>query len=140
MKITLNKINGCLVPYSQEDKDKIDNFKDGAVYEIDIKNSDIRTIKQNASIHLYCKLIAEHLNKQGFVIQDVIKLNTKWDMVKVKEMLFKPVVMSLYTKDSTTKLNRNEFELIIDTLVLALGKKGIDYIPEFPSRELWDIK
>jgi len=140
MKITLKKINGCLVPYSQEDKDKIDNFKDGAVYEVDIKNADIRSIKQNSSIHLYCKLIAEHLNKQGFVIHDVIKLNTKWDMVKVKEMLFKPVVMSLYTKDSTTKLNRNEFELIIDTLVLALGRKGIDYIPEFPSRELWEDK
>ena len=43
---------------------------------------------------------------EKFFIQDVIKLNTKWDMLKVKEMIFKPVVKSLYTKDSTTKLNK----------------------------------
>lgn len=138
MKISLKKVNGYFAPYSQEDKDKTGSFQDGAIYEVDIKNGDIRTLKQNSALHLYCKLIAEHLNQQGFVIQDVIKLNTKWDTVKVKEMLFKPVVKSLYTKDSTTKLNRNEFELIIDTLVLALSKKGVDYIPDFPSAELWE--
>ena len=32
-------------------------------------------------------------------------------------MIFKPVVKSLYTKDSTTKLNRNEFELIMQQLI-----------------------
>jgi hypothetical protein len=135
MKITLKKEYGQLIPYSKEDKEKIDKFQDGAVYELDIKNMDIRTIKQNASIHKWCKMIAEHLNKQGYVIQDVIKLNTKWDMLKVKEMIFKPVVKSLYTKDSTTKLNKNEFELIIDTIILALSNKGIDNIPDFPHKD-----
>ena len=55
-------------------------------------------------------------------------------MLKVKEMLFKPVVKSLYTKDSTTKLNKDEFELVIDTLVRYMGQKGIT-LPEFPNKD-----
>ena len=67
-------------------------------------------------------------------ISEVIKINSKWDMLKVKEMLFKPVVKSLYTKDSTTKLNKNEFELVIDTLTRYMANKGI-VLPEFPTKQ-----
>ncbi len=134
MKITLTKYKGNLVPHSEEDREKLDSFADGASYVCDIKNMDQRTILQNKAIHLFCKQIAETLNKEEFYIQDVIKLNTKWDMLKVKEMLFKPVVKSLYTKDSTTKLDKGEFELIIDTLCLYMGKKGVT-LPPFPSRD-----
>ena len=134
MKINLIKQYGNLLPYSQEDKKKIDEFKDGAIYVVEINNSDKRTLQQNKSCHLWCEQIASKLNKEKFFIQDVIKLNTKWDMLKVKELIFKPVVKSLYTKDSTTKLNKDEFELIIDTIIRALASKGIE-CPDFPNRE-----
>ena len=136
MKVTIKKEFGQILPYSLQDKEALDNFKDG-VYEIDIKNGDIRSIKQNASTHKWCDMIAETLNKEKFFIQDVIKLNTKWDMLKVKEIIFKPVVKSLYTKDSTTKLNKDEFELIIDTITRYMAYKGIS-IPDFPSRDKLD--
>lgn len=134
MKINFIKHQGRLIPFDDEARQKIDQFKDGCIYVVDINNSDKRTLQQNKSIHKWCEQIAEHLNKENFFIQDVIKLNTKWDMIKVKEMIFKPVVKSLYTKDSTTKLNKNEFELIIDTIIRALGSKGIE-CPDFPNRE-----
>lgn len=134
MKINLIKQYGNLLPYSQEDKKKIDEFKDGAIYVVEINNSDKRTLQQNKSCHLWCEQIASKLNKEKFFIQDVIKLNAKWDMLKVKELIFKPVVKSLYTKDSTTKLNKDEFELIIDTIIRALATKGIE-CPDFPNRE-----
>ena len=134
MKINLIKQYGNLLPYSQEDKKKIDEFKDGAIYVVEINNSDKRTLQQNKSCHLWCEQIARKLNKENFFIQDVIKLNTKWDMLKVKELIFKPVVKSLYTKDSTTKLNKDEFGLIIDTIIRALATKGIE-CPDFPNRE-----
>lgn len=134
MKINLIKQYGNLLPYSQEDKKKIDEFKDGAIYVVDINNSDKRSLQQNKSIHLWCSQIADYLNKEKFFIQDVIKLNTRWDMLKIKEMIFKPVVKSLYTKDSTTKLNKDEFELIIDTIIRYMAMKGIE-IPDFPNRE-----
>lgn len=134
MKISFIKQYGNLLPYSQEDKKKIDEFKDGAIYVVEINNSDKRTLAQNRATHKWCEQIASKLNKEKFFIQDVIKLNTKWDMLKVKELIFKPVVKSLYTKDSTTKLNKDEFELIIDTIIRALGTKGIE-CPDFPNRE-----
>ena len=135
MKINFKKEYGQLLPYSIEDKELIDKLKDGAVYEIDIKDADMRTVTQNRAIHLWCNMLANAMNNQNMVIQDVIRLNTKWDMLKVKEMIFKPVVKSLYTKDSTTKLNKDEFELIIDTIIIALSYKGVENIPDFPSRE-----
>lgn len=137
MKINLKKQGTVLVASSDKDAEQLLKLQD-AIYEVDIKNSDTRSIQQNKSIHLWCEMIAYHLNKQGFVIQDVIKLNTKWNMIKVKEMIFKPVVKSLYTKDSTTLLNKDEFELIIDTIIEALGTKGIADVPDFPNRE--DLK
>ena len=134
MKITFIKRNGALIPYSENDRELVDSFKDGAVYQVDIKNMDKRTIAQNASIHKWCEMIANTLNKENMFISEVIKINSKWDMLKVKEMLFKPVVKSLYTKDSTTKLNINEFELVIDTLVRIMAQKGIT-LPEFPNKD-----
>lgn len=134
MKITLKVEMGQILPYSIQDKEKISNLKDG-IYEADIKDMDMRTLIQNASIHLWCTQIADTLNRENFFIQDVIKMNTKWNMIKAKEMIFKPVVKSLYTKDSTTKLKKDEFELIIDTIIRALSYKGVENIPDFPSRE-----
>lgn len=134
MKIQLIKRNGNLIPYSMEDREKVDEFKDGAIYVVEINNSDKRTLAQNRATHKWCEQIASKLNKENFFIQDVIKLNTKWDLLKVKELIFKPVVKSLYTKDSTTKLNKDEFELIIDTIIRALATKGIE-CPDFPNRE-----
>ena len=134
MKINFIKHKGRLIPYDDEARQKIDEFKDGCIYVVDINNSDKRSLQQNKSTHLWCSQIADYLNKEKFFIQDVIKLNTKWDMLKVKEMIFKTVVKSLYTKDSTTKLNKDEFELIIDTIIRYMAMKGIE-IPDFPNRE-----
>ena len=129
--------HGQLCPVDEETREKFDKFKEGAYYTVDIKNLNVRTVIQNASIHLWCEQIATELNKENFFIQNVIKMNTKWSMIKVKELIFKPVVQSLYTKDSTTKLNKDEFEKIIDTLVRYMAQKGVE-IPEFPNREQLD--
>ena len=66
MKINLIKQYGNLLPYSQEDKKKIDEFKDGAIYIVEINNSDKRTLQQNKSIHKWCEQIASELNKEKF--------------------------------------------------------------------------
>ena len=134
MKINLKKEFGNLIPYSLEDKQNLDKLADGAIYEIDIKNIDMRSIKQNSAIHLWCKMIAQQLNNNGLYVSDVIKTQSHWNMSKVKENIFKPVVKSLYEKDSTTKLKKDEFEQIIDTIIQAFAMKGI-VIPDFPNRE-----
>ena len=134
MKINLIKQYGNLLPYSQEDKKKIDEFKDGAIYVVEINNSDLRTLQQNRALWLWFTQISNKLNKDSFAIQDVIKLNTKWSPEKIKELIFKPVIKSLYNKESSTKLLKDEFELLIDTIIQALATKGIE-CPDFPNRE-----
>lgn len=134
MKINFIKHNGRLLPYAEEDREKVDKFTDGAVYVVDIKNLDIRSLKQNSSIHLWCGQIAKTLNDNNMYITDTIKTEVEWSMTTAKEILFKPVVKALYSKDSTTKLNRDEFEKIIDTLVNIFANKGI-VLPPFPNKE-----
>ena len=105
MKISLIKIqDGSLIPYSDEDRENISKFADGAVYEVDIKNMDIRTIQQNKALHLFCKHISETLNNKGLYLQDVLKMETTWTMQTVKEAIFKPVMTQIYGINSTTKL------------------------------------
>lgn len=126
MKINLIKRNGNLIPYGLEDRERIDKFKDGAIYVIDIKNQDIRTIQQNKLIHQVCKNISDELQKQKISLNAVLKHDTPVSMLAVKELMFKSVVMSLYGKDSTSKLNKDELDLVFNTLIMALGTKGLD--------------
>ena len=134
MKLNLKKQYGQLVPYSQEDKEKIDKFADGAVYEVDIKNFDNRTTTQNRALHKYFSLLANELNTAGLTISKMIKVEVEWSPHTVKELLWKPVQMALLNKDSTTKLTKDEVSKVYDTLNLALGqKKGIS-VP-FPSQD-----
>lgn len=126
--------DGNLYPYDKEAKEKLNSFANNAVYELDIKNLDKRTLKQNAAIHIYCELIADTFNDNNLPIEKVIKMNIQWTMKKVKEFIFKEVVKSLYQKDSTTKLVKKEFELIIDTITAFMATHNIE-APEFPNRK-----
>jgi len=139
MKINFIKHKGKLIPYSDDDREKVDKFADGAVYVCDIKNTDIRTLKQNSSTHLWCTQIAKTLNDNNMHISGTIKSDVAWSMETVKEIIFKPIVKALYNKDSTTKLNRNEFEKIIDNITLIFANKGVS-LPEFPNRESLEFK
>lgn len=133
MKVAIRLLGGTFVPASKEDSEKINNLTKNCIYEVDIKEKK-RSSQQNRALHKYCELIADELNKEKLVIQDVIKINTQWDMIRVKELIFKPVVKSLYNKDSTTKLNQNELDMVIDTITYYLGEKGI-VCPGFPTNE-----
>lgn len=59
-------------------------------------------------------------------LDKLIKHDTPLSMLAVKELIFKSVVMSLYGKDSTTKLKKDELNLVFDTIIRALGTKGLD--------------
>ena len=135
MKIALIKTaDDGLIPYSADDIEVIKKLKDGAIYEVDIKNMDMRTVQQNKALHLFCKHISETLNEKGLYVQDVLKMETVWTMQTVKETVFKPVMTQIYGINSTTKLKKDEFNNIIDSIVLAFSKKGI-VINDFPSRD-----
>lgn len=134
MKINLIKIEGELSPYRLEDTEKLKELQNGVIYEVDVKNFNMRTAKQNRALHLYCKFIAEDLNSKGLYISNILKVDTSWTPENVKENIFKPVMKNLYKINSTTKLKKDEFNNIIDAITLAFAKKKI-VIPQFPQRE-----
>lgn len=139
MKITLKKERSSLLPYSDEDYEALQKLSD-AVYQVDIKNLDMRTVQQNKAIHLWCSQIAEVLNKNNLYMTGLFGNDIVWTMELCKEQIIKNMIKLLFKIDSTTKLKRKEIDLLIDHIVYIFGeKKGIT-IPRFPSRELWEEK
>lgn len=132
MKINFIKHKGRLIPYDDEARQKVDEFKDGAIYVVDINNSDKRSLQQNKSQWLWLKQIAKCLNDNNMYISETIKSEVEWNKDSVKTLIFDTVMKALYNKDSSTKLNKNEYEKIIDTITNIFANRGI-VLPEFPS-------
>ena len=132
MKINFIKHNGRLIPYDDEARQKIDEFKDGAIYVVDINNSDKRTLQQNKAQWLWITQIAKCLNDNNMYISETIKAEVEWNKDSVKTLIFDTVMKALYNKDSSTKLNKDDYDKLIDTIINIFGKKGV-VIPDFPS-------
>lgn len=100
-----------------------------------------RTLKQNASIHKYCDLLAKELNTLGLDMRVVLKPDYKiwWTMESIKENIVKPIAQYMYNVDSTTKLERHQVDKVHEQIMHMLCEKypGLDYIP-FPSVENTD--
>lgn len=137
MKITFKKERGQIIPYSDNDYELLQKLSD-AVYVVDIKNLDMRTVKQNSAIHLWCSQIAEVLNKNNLYMTGIFSNDIMWSMELVKEQIIKNMIKLLFKIDSTTKLKRKEIDILIDHITYIFGEKKGIAIPAFPSRELWN--
>lgn len=90
-----------------------------------------RTLSQNDSIHLFCKWIATLYNDNGHTYCNPLGIETIWTMVMVKELIFRPIMISLLGKESTTDLLSNEVSLIADTIIDYFAGQGFKI--EFPN-------
>ena len=134
MKIQFKKERGQLIPYSDEDERKLKKMEDGVAYVVDIKNFDMRTLKQNAAMHKYFTLVAEALNDKQLTVKTIIKADIEWNPISVKSLLWKPIQEAVLHKKSTTELKRKEIDDVYDTINRALGEKFGIYVP-FPTIE-----
>lgn len=134
MKITFKKERGQLIPYSDEDERKLKKMEDGVAYVVDIKNFDMRTLKQNAAMHKYFTLVAEALNDKQLTVKTIIKADIEWNPISVKSLLWKPIQEAVLHKKSTTELKRKEIDDVYDTINRALGEKFGIHVP-FPTIE-----
>jgi len=141
MKITLRKGGIALFPNSQADIDKLEKLSD-AVYEVDIKNIDMRTVKMNNAIHLWFTQIAEFLNKNNKKLSnEFLTVEIDYSMELVKS-IFGTLAVNYATDGRTTHTSRmmkKELEKFIDVIVLLLSRQGIK-APEFPNKKLWEEK
>lgn len=134
MKISLKKERGQLIPFSDDDFKKLQKMSDGAVYQIDIRNMDTRTIQQNRALHKFYDLVSKELNDKGLTVAKTIKADIIWSQSSVKEVLWKPIQEAVLKKKSTTELNKDEIDKVYDVINMALGQRFGIHIP-FPSIE-----
>ena len=139
MKLIIKLENGYISPHSMEDKQKLNELK-SALYEVDINNMDMRTIKQNSALHLWCTQIASVLNENNIYMTGLFENDIIWTRELVKTQIVKGLIDKLFNIKSTTKLRRAEIDTLVDTIISIFGEKKGVVIPDFPNRELWDEK
>lgn len=93
----------------------------------------MRTLEQNAALHLYFRWLSEALQEKHFDFRE-LKVEIPATEHLVKEMMWKVVQETMYGKKSTTKLEKSEVSGVYDTLHRALiDRFGIN-VP-FPNKE-----
>jgi hypothetical protein len=95
-----------------------------------------RSDTQNKSLHLYCEHLAQELNDAGFDMRKALRhdIDISWNKQMVKEYIWRPVQESLFQKNSTTELNRQEVNEVWMHLNRFVSEKFGLYVP-FPSEE-----
>jgi hypothetical protein len=93
-----------------------------------------RTQRQNSAMHLWFRQIADELNDCGCWVKHPFSesLEIPFTDVLVKEMLYKPIIKSMYQKDSTGKLTVKEVGESAEVLIKWLAENKSVYIP-FPQ-------
>ena len=70
----------------------------------------IRSELQNASMHLYFRMLADAFNLAGLDMKKTLKpeIDIPWSSDRVKEFLWRPVQEAMLNKESTTELTTRE--------------------------------
>ncbi len=131
MNIELEIIDNVIQP-------KYVELKNGK-YIAKVSNINLRTQAQNRSQWLWFDMIAKRLNDENIPTTQILKADIEWDRKKIKAIFFDPIMSLLYSKKTTTKLNKDEYTAIINTMTKAFGQRGIE-LPPFPSIEIKDKK
>ena len=102
-----------------------------------IEETNTRTSQQNRALHLFFTMIATELNEGGatFSYEGITGVNfeTTYTTNIVKEFIWKPIQIQMFSIKSTTKLNTKQMNDIIDVIINAFGSNGV--VLEFPSIE-----
>jgi hypothetical protein len=94
-----------------------------------------RSLLQNSALHLYFDIISHNLNEIGLTYMyrglNKAEIEMQYTAILVKEMIWRPIQIALFEKQSTTELTTIEINTIIDVLSKFFSERGV-YIP-FPS-------
>jgi hypothetical protein len=96
----------------------MDKVEQNLVVSYAIKKEN-RSSAQNAALHACFRRLAGELNDAGFGVPHPFKpeLEIPWTDVSAKEILYKPIIQSLYDTDSTTKLTSEQLTHSVDLLL-----------------------
>lgn len=110
-------------------------FKEHKYLRVDVKTGKQRTNLQNASLHLYCELVANELSRLGITFTSFFKegFEVPWTREIVKENIWRPVQVVICEHESTTKPLASDYQRIYEPINLKLANWGI-HVP-WPSKE-----
>ncbi len=102
-----------------------------------VEKKNTRTTRQNSALHLLFTIISSQLNEMGMEFQYFgLKgqvLSLRYTPTLVKERVWRPIQIALFDIESTTKINTQMINEIVDVLGKFFSERGV-YI-EFPSKE-----
>ena len=90
-----------------------------------------RTWRQNNTLHLLFRRMAEALNDAGFEIPHPFKpdLEIPYSEESVKELLYKPIITMYFKVDRSTDLDTEQLSESMTILVDAVNRNTGVYIP-----------
>ena len=113
-----------------------DHIKAGKTIDL-IEKMNTRTTKQNSALHMLFTIISEQLNEMGVEFQysgiSGKSFSTRHTPNLVKEFVWRPLQIALFDIKSTTKINTQQINEIVDVLAKYFAEKGI--VIQFPSKE-----
>lgn len=94
-----------------------------------------RTGKQNAALHVFCRLLAEALNERGITFNQFFKegYQVPWSGDIVKENVWRPMQRAVCGVESSTELTTTQLSEIYDPLNDKLADFNI-HVP-WPERK-----
>ena len=86
-----------------------------------------RTLDQNAALHALLRRLARDMNDAGYDVKTFLTetkstLELPWTEKSCKELLVRPVIKAMYTKQSTTQLTKQELSEAIDVLLARVAE------------------
>lgn len=93
-----------------------DNINKNLTYEI---QQETRSKPQNSALHCCLRRLATGLNNAGWGIPHPFKpdLEIPYTMENCKELLLKPIIQAMYSKDSTSSLTKSEVHESMNVLL-----------------------
>lgn len=95
-----------------------------------------RTNKQNNTLQLLFRRMAEALNDAGFEIPHPFKpdLEIPYTESSIRELIYKPIIKAMFDADSSTTLTTTQFSEAMTTMVDAVCRNTGVNVP-IPSQE-----
>ena len=110
-------------------------FDEHKYLRTDTKTGKQRTSTQNKCVHLYCEQVSQELTGKGITFDMFFNpgFEVPWNMLTVKENIWRPLQIAICDKVSTTEPLTTDYNKIYEYVNLKLSDYGI-HVP-WPSKE-----
>lgn len=99
--------------------------------------TDQKTIQQQKAYFLFQEFIASEMNSQSIPLGNLVSEIRPKPTKEALHLIFKSIVDSMYQKQSTTQLTKEEMQNVLEIYLDALACIWIEL--EFPSRDAQNL-